>query len=93
MFQKYMRGLCSSKCLNILSHSFQNFSAVSGKVLAPSSVFCQSLRNRNRQLIIKKTLGHSLLLIVKLNAYGFSIDSLRLMQDYMSNRKQRTRIN
>ena len=33
------------------------------------------------------------LLIAKLNAYGFSIDSLRLVQDYLTNRKQRTRIN
>ena len=30
--------------------------------------------------------------IVKLNAYGFSIDSLRLVQDYLTNRKQRTKI-
>ena len=52
-----MRGLFSSKCLNILSHSFQNFSAGLGKLLASSSVFCQSLRNGNRQLIIKKIWG------------------------------------
>ena len=43
----YMRDLCSSKFLNILSHSFQNFSAVLGKILAPSSVFCGCLRNGN----------------------------------------------
>ena len=36
-------------------------------------------------------LSHDLL-IAKLNAYGFSIDSLRLVQDYLTNRKQRTRI-
>ena len=29
----------------------------------------------------------------KLNAYGFSIDSLRLVQNYLKNRKQRTGIN
>ena len=33
------------------------------------------------------------LIIAKLNAYGFSIDSLRSVQDYLTNRKQRTRIN
>ena len=31
--------------------------------------------------------------IAKLNAYGFSIDSLRLVPEYLTNRKQRTRIN
>ena len=33
------------------------------------------------------------LLIAKLNAYGFSIAALILIQNYLSNRKQRTRIN
>ena len=31
--------------------------------------------------------------IAKLNAYGFSLQALRLIHDYLSNRKQRTRIN
>ena len=31
-------------------------------------------------------------LFAKLNAYGFSINSLRLVQDYLTNCKQRTRI-
>ena len=33
------------------------------------------------------------LLIANLNAYGFSLPVLRLIHDYLSNRKQRTRIN
>ena len=33
------------------------------------------------------------LLIVKLNAYGFSLPALRFIHDYLSNRKQRKRIN
>ena len=37
-------------------------------------------------------LNHDLL-IAKLNAYGFSLPALRLIHDYLSNRKQRTRIN
>ena len=37
-------------------------------------------------------LSHDLL-IAKLNACWFSIDSLRLVQDYLTNRKQRSRIN
>ena len=38
------------------------------------------------------TLNHELL-IAKLNAYGFSYDSLRLLYSYLSNRWQRTKIN
>ena len=33
------------------------------------------------------------LLIVKLHAYGFSLSALRLMYSYLSNRKQRKKIN
>ena len=32
------------------------------------------------------------LLIAKLNVYGFSLPALRLINDYLSNRRQRTRI-
>ena len=37
-------------------------------------------------------LNHDLL-IAKLNAYGFSLPGFRLILDYLSDRKQRTRIN
>ena len=37
-------------------------------------------------------LSHDLLL-AKLNAYGFSLPALRLVQSYLLNRKQRTKIN
>ena len=37
-------------------------------------------------------LNHDLL-IAKLNAYGFSLPALRLIHDYLLNRKQRTRTN
>ena len=33
------------------------------------------------------------LLLAELNAYGFSLPDLRLMQSYLSNRKQRTKLN
>ena len=36
-------------------------------------------------------LSHDLL-VAKLNAYGFSMAALRLIQNYLSNRKQRTKI-
>ena len=32
------------------------------------------------------------LLIAKLHAYGLDIDSLNILQDYLSNRKQRTKV-
>ena len=37
-------------------------------------------------------IGHELL-IAKLNAYGFSLPALKLVHDYLSNRKQRTKVN
>ena len=37
-------------------------------------------------------LNHELL-IAKLNAYGFILPALKLIHDYLSNRKQRVRIN
>ena len=37
-------------------------------------------------------LSHELI-IPKLNAYGFSLSALKLMQSYLSERKQRTKIN
>ena len=36
-------------------------------------------------------LNHDLL-IAKLHAYGLDIDSLNILQDYLSNRKQRTKV-
>ena len=37
-------------------------------------------------------LNHELL-VAKLNAYGFTLPALKLVQDYLSDRKQRTRVN
>ena len=37
-------------------------------------------------------LSHELI-IAKLHAYGFSLSALKLMQSYLSERKQRTKIN
>lgn len=103
IFRKYMRDLCSRKCLNILSHSFKNFITVLGKVIMPSSTLWECLRNEDWQLKKKGTLLKNIsktfdslfhkLLIANLNTCGFTIDSLKLVQDYLSNCKQRTKIN
>ena len=37
-------------------------------------------------------LNHEVL-IAKLNAYGFTLPALKLVHDYLSDRKQRTRVN
>ena len=37
-------------------------------------------------------LNHELL-VAKLNAYGFTLPALKLVHDYLLNRKQRTRVN
>ena len=37
-------------------------------------------------------LNHELL-VAKLNAYGFTLPALKLVHDYLSDRKQRTRVN
>ena len=101
-----MRGLCASKCLNIFSHSFQNFCSVLGKVFIAQQCLLSMLEKWKSAVDSQKRFGALLtdfskafdclshdLLNEKLNAYGFSIDSLRLVQDYLTNRKQRTRIN
>ena len=55
------------------------------KILAPSSVFCQCLRSGNRELDLFKAIDclSRDLFSAKLNAYGFSIDSLRLVEDFV----------
>ena len=76
------------------------------KGLVLNTVFNQCYKNGKPVLIIKKPLLHFLLilskafnylfhdlLLAKLNAYDFSLPALRLMQSYVSNRKQRTIIN
>ena len=101
-----MTVLCSSKFLNVFSHCFQNFSAVLGKNFSAQQCLLSLLEKWKSAIDNQKRFGALLTylskafdclshdpLIAKLNACGFSIDSLRLVQDYLTNRKQRNRIN
>ena len=45
------------------------------------------------QTYLRLLIASNELLIAKLNAYGFSLPALRLIHDYLSRRKQRTRVN
>ena len=70
----------------------------SGKVIVHNNVFWLCLKNANDRPLLTDLskafdcLDHELL-IAKLNAYGFSLPALKLVHDYLSNRKQRTKVN
>ena len=70
----------------------------SGKVIVHNNVFWLCLKNANDRPLLTDLskafdcLDHELL-IAKLNAYGFSLPALKLVHDYLSNRKQKTKVN
>ena len=55
-------------------------------------MWIQNRFSAQHSLLSIDCLSHDLL-IAKLNAYGFSMAALRLMQNYLSNPKRRTKIN
>ena len=104
-FVKYLNK-CLNKCLNILNLFYLNISVDLGSNSVPNIAYYQCQKNGKSAINNRKTFGVLLtdlskafdclshdLLIAKLNAYGFSIAALRLVQNYLSNRKQRTKIN
>ena len=92
IFLKYMKGFSLNKFQNILNNFFPNFNVDSENVSVLNIACCQCLRNGNQLSKAFDCLSHDLL-IAKLNANGFSMAALRLVQNYLSNRKQRTKIN
>ena len=86
IFSKYQYGFrkwfSTKQCLSALLEKWK-------RSLDRSKVFCALLTDISKGF---DCLDHDLL-IAKLNGYGFSFPVLRLILDYLLNRKQRTRIN
>ena len=86
IFSKYQygfrKGFSTQKCLLALLEKWMG-SIDRGKV------FGAILRDLFKAF---DCLNHDFL-IAKLNAYGFSLSASRLIHDYLSSRKQRTRVN
>ena len=95
-----MRSSCLNKCLNIFSLSgFRKGFSAQQCLLSILEKWKSAIDNRNifDALLthLSKAFGcfsHDLL-IAKLNSLGFTTAALRLVQNYPSNRKQRTGIN
>ena len=95
-----MRSSCLNKCLNIFSPSgFRKGFSAQHCLLSILEKWKSAIDNRKifDALLthLSKVFGcfsHDLL-IAKLNSLGFSTAALRLVQNYLSNRKQRTEIN
>ena len=78
----FRKGLSTQQCLLVLLEKWKRFvdrGKAFGTLLTGLSKAFDCLKHE--------------LLIAKLNAYGLSLPALRLIHDYLSNRKQRTKIN
>lgn len=99
----YLKRLCGHNSRVTLTLFFQNFSVVLGKVTVHNMVsFWWWINERKLQIVIRflsssywfiKTFDCICqdLLAAKLNAYRLSLPTLKLIKNYLQNRKQRTR--
>ena len=100
-----MRGSCSNKFRNIWSYFYRNVSVNSERIHCPAISFIDvgemEIHHYNKKVTgalltdLTKTfdcLSHHLIIAI-LNWYAISIATLRLVQNYFSNRKQRSKIN
>ena len=78
----FRKGYCTQQCLLVLLEKWK-------RAVDSDQMFRALLTDLSRAF---DCLDHELL-IAKLNAYGFSLPALKLVQDYLSNRKQRTKVN
>ena len=101
-----MREVCLSKCQDFFDDIFSKYQHGFRKGISTQQCPLALLEKWKRSIDRGKVFGALLtdpskafdclnhdLLIAKLNAYGFSLPVLRLIHDYLLNRKQRTRIN
>ena len=103
--QKYLKNLCSNKCHNFFK-TFSKYQCEFRKGFSTQHCLLAILEKWKRSIDNGKMFGALLtdlskafdcldheLLIAKRNAYGFSLTALKLVHSYLSNRKQRTKIN
>ena len=101
-----MRSSCLNKCLNILNLFLSKYNCGFRKGYSAEHCLLSMLEKWKSAIDNKKMFGALLtdlskafnclshdLLIAKLNAYRFNIAALRFVQNYLSNRRQRTKIN
>ena len=86
IFSKYQcgfrKGFSTQQCLLAMLKKWK-------KSVDKSNIFGALITDLSKAF---DCLDHELL-IAKLNAYGFSLTALKLVHNYLSNKKQRTRIN
>ena len=106
MFPRHLKESCAGKYQIIWILSFPSINVDLGKDIAHNNVFCRCLKTWKRAVDNGKAFGQLLtdlskafnclsheLLLTKLHAYGFSFAALRLIRSYLTNRKQRTKVN
>ena len=98
MHQKYLKSVCLEKYQSIWTINYQNISADLEKIIARNIVLCTCLTNVSVHWIMESYLDYCLETYLKRltafhAAHGFSFAALRLMHSYLTNRKQRTKIN
>ena len=105
-FRKFLKDACIDKFERILKLCYQNFNVVFGKGIAPKTVYKPWQKTSKKVLDQGNEYGALLtdlskafdcllhdLIVAKLHAYSFSIDSLKLINSYLTERKQKVKIN
>ena len=90
-----MKGINLNKCQITLKISFQNFNVVLDNVSVHSITWClwrKNVKSLTGQYNVFTCLSHDLI-IAKSNAYEFILSSTRLIQSFLFNQKQKTKIN
>ena len=104
-FQTFLKDACIDKFQNILKLCCQNFNVVTEKGIAPKVSIShgkklqKALDQGNEYGALLTDLSKAFdclphdLIVAKLHTYGFSIESLKLINSYLTERKQRIKMN